>query len=273
MSSRRSKLLRSNATTIVIILLVVVFASVLAPKKEQFIVINSDADFQAFASSGNGTMENPFIIEDRIIANEATKAISISNTTNFFVIRNCYIADNIGYGIYLEDVANGTALIEYNLVINHEIGITLKNCNFVEIINNTFIENYNAIDLFESVNNTISYNSFSENTNGIIISDYSSKNTVLYNLFENSTSWSISILDFSNNNTIHHNNFLNNNLGGISQASDNSSFNVWYDLITFEGNHWNDLLNSNYTIAGSANSVDLYPLNDPVQLAISRSYS
>ena len=265
--SKKSKILRSNSTTIIIILIVVIVASVLAPTKDSFIVINKDEDLELYSSYGNGTMENPFVIEDRIIANENTNAISITNTTKFFIIRNCYVADNYGYGIYLKDIANATAKIMNNVVINHQIsGIGLRNCNYVEISNNTIIENNYGIDLYESVNNTITYNSLSKNINGIIFSDYSSQNTVLYNMFENSTSWGMIIFDFSNNNTIHHNNFLDNNFGGISQAYDNSSFNLWYEQLTMEGNFWSEKTGpGNYSIAGSAGSVDLYPLNDSVQ--------
>ena len=59
---------------------------------------------------------------------------------------------------------------------------------------------------------------------------------------------------------VHHNSFRNNNLGGSSQALDSGFDNTWYDYQTFEGNFWNDWVVGSYSIDGTANAVDPYPL-------------
>ncbi|MFW9853120.1 MAG: hypothetical protein ACFFDS_09260, partial [Candidatus Thorarchaeota archaeon] len=65
------------------------------------------------------------------------------------------------------------------------------------------------------------------------------------------------------------NTFSFNNLGEISQAQDNSSNNIWYDINSHEGNFWNEWNSSDpYVIIGSANSTDLYPLDEPINLII-----
>ena len=247
---------------IVIVLAVFPFINI---GKDSFIEINSDEELEAYSSYGNGTVENPFLIQDLIITDEMTKAISITNTSKYFIIQNCYLADNHGYGIYLDEIANGTVKIFNNVIINHDIaGISIRNSDFVEITNNSIIQNNNGIELIESNYNLISFNGFTENTYGINFVSQSSLNDVNLNRFENSTSWGMILLDFSNNNTIHHNDFLKNNLGGISQAFDNSTYNIWYEFLTSEGNYWDNLVNSTYSIAGSANSIDLYPLVSPI---------
>jgi parallel beta-helix repeat protein len=239
----------------------------LSPRGDSFINITSDDDFLAYASYGNGTQENPFVIEDKLINDEQTKAISITNTSKYFIVRNCYLADNHDYGIFIDDIANGTAQLINNIIINHGIsGISLRNSDNIIVTNNSIIENYNGIELINSDNNTIQFNSLTENNFGINFISNSCLNSIIMNSLENSTSWGLSLYSFSNNNTIHHNNFLNNNFGGLCQAYDNSSFNLWYEQLATEGNYWDNLVNSTYSIAGSANSTDLYPLADPVQI-------
>ena len=78
--------------------------------------IDSNADFTGAngVTGGNGTPTNPWIIENYEIDGTGYKScIYIGNTTDYFVIRDCYIHDatNIeGFytGTYLYNTQNGT---------------------------------------------------------------------------------------------------------------------------------------------------------------------
>ena len=64
-------------------------------------------------------------------------------------------------------------------------------------------------------------------------------------------------------NIIHNNNFTDNMYEGSSQAYDDGFRNTWYDTETMEGNYWSDYDGTgNYSIDGSAGSVDLYPFEE-----------
>jgi hypothetical protein len=61
---------------------------------------------------GNGTVFNPFIIENWSIDASLNHGIWIENTNEHFIIRNCYIWNGTNgsaanYGIYLNNLTNG----------------------------------------------------------------------------------------------------------------------------------------------------------------------
>ncbi len=97
--------------------------------------ITSDLDFETYGFPGNGLQNNPYIIENYEIISSAVKGISISDTTKFFVIRNCYV-DVLTSGIYLSNVAKGTSTITNNTCTNNVVGIELRSSSS-DIINNT----------------------------------------------------------------------------------------------------------------------------------------
>ena len=276
------------AITFAVIIIITVIPVVLLRTTKNIIEINSDEDFLNYSFTGDGTASNPYIIEERFISSENTFAISITNTSKYFTIRDCYIADNFEYGIYLKDVKNDTASILNNLIFGHGIaGISLSSCDQVKIENNIFTENAKGINLENSNyctinNNTISgaeygiticngdYNLIVNNTlkenskNGLVFDCESRLNTIIANKFNNNTLEAITIDNLCNNMLIYHNSFINNNLAGISQAIDNGLHNNWFFIDISEGNYWSDYDDSGYyQISGTANSTDLYPLGVP----------
>jgi len=74
------------------------------------IYITSDSGFAVFP--GSGTEEDPYLIDGYNITTTST-GISITDTTKHFVIRNCYVETNY-IGIYITDVADGTATVANN---------------------------------------------------------------------------------------------------------------------------------------------------------------
>ncbi len=73
------------------------------------IIIDSDDDFTSEngVTGGNGTVNDPYIIEGWEIDTTEFYAISISQTTSYFIIRNCLLK-NAEFGIYLYKIAVGT---------------------------------------------------------------------------------------------------------------------------------------------------------------------
>jgi parallel beta-helix repeat protein len=163
--------------------------------------ITSDIDFSNQGWPGNGSITNPYRIENLNITSNST-CVWIQNTTSCFVIQNClftpenaesgyasqYLASltltNVSNGIILENtfaeciaaisVLNATSLeISNNILQADQIGIWCRNVNSTLITNNTQMEHgmSEGISLYWSEDCLISSNKFGNVTfNGIEIS-------------------------------------------------------------------------------------------------------
>ena len=110
-----------------------------------------------------------------------------------------------------------------------------------------------------SIDCTITNNTFTNGDYGIYV-EYSYNCTIKYNLIMSNRILGISSFAITENITIHHNAFIDNVLFNDSQAEDYGENNFFYDVNTLEGNYWSNWISGPYSIAGSAGSVDLYPL-------------
>ena len=108
--------------------------------KHEPIIIWRDADFQNFNFEGNGSKENPYLIENYKIITDFKYGIYIKNTFKFFIIQNCYLEAS-EYGIYIQNIADGTAIIIDNECVNNKIGIEISNSDGIIVANNTCSEN------------------------------------------------------------------------------------------------------------------------------------
>ncbi len=99
------------------------------------ISITSDSDFLVFP--GSGTSEDPYLIDGYNITTTSDEGIYIRGTTKYFIIRNCYVDAN-DYGIYITDVADGTATVINNTCNNNKYGISLGSTVRSTVANNTF---------------------------------------------------------------------------------------------------------------------------------------
>ncbi len=172
------------------------FLTPLAAISHSPINISGDVELDNFSiKTGNGTSEDPYVIENLEINADGSKSgIEIRDTSKYLYIRNCTIINS-----ELEESSNGYGWG----------GITLDNCSNVNIIGCTFKDNYNGIYLNNSDQNTLSENFASYNEGFGIVLFNSSKNIV----FNNNASFNNErgiVLTFSNNNTIS-NNYLSNN--------------------------------------------------------------
>ncbi len=150
------------------------------------IEIISDDNFTDYGFLGTGTAEDPYIIEGLEIITTEYTGIYIYNTTNYFIIRNCYV-DAIYDGIYIDNVADGTATVSNNTCSNNvHDGIKLDSSINSTISNNICGNNdYGGINLYRSDHSIISNNTCSNNNHYGIRLPHSGNSTISNNIFTN----------------------------------------------------------------------------------------
>ncbi|MCE7745684.1 MAG: hypothetical protein GPJ52_11185 [Candidatus Heimdallarchaeota archaeon] len=122
------------------------------------ITILDDFDFDLYSFLGDGTKTNPYIIENLNITH-LYKGIVIYDTTKYFIIRNCYFETG-ETGISLSDNANGTATLINNTFVNNIRAMELFGLSGLTVINNTGYGNCMGIDLWKNYNSLIKNNYF-----------------------------------------------------------------------------------------------------------------
>ncbi len=155
-------------------------------------------------------------------------------------------------------------LIDNNTAIDGDYsGIYITECDNVVITDNLcsgFVEG--GLWVYYTSNINITFNTFLANDYGIYLEE-SSLVRIIYNLIENNTMEGV-YLDAATSTTQVYWNTFRNNHGDSEQCCDDGTSNVWYNIDTLSGNWWSDYTGGgNYSISGSADSFDLYPLNDP----------
>ena len=262
--------------------------SLLVPSEK--IVIHSDDDFETLGFSGSGTEADPYLIENlEIIPGTYYNNIDIMNTTKHFIIRNCHLKNGF-IGINIIDAAEGTIqILENSVEVNQKYAIWLENINDAYIAKNTLgpdtllgvrLENCSSVTITENICDdnggagiifansdhiTVTKNIVKNNEYIGIEFKFSNDSLIAYNQIEYQSEYGIKLSLGSCNNIIHHNNLISNNPGtSMPQAYDAGFFNLWYDETTLEGNYWDDWNGEgNYSILGTANCYDPYPLAKP----------
>ena len=149
------------------------------------IYIEGDADFAGQAAAegwpGNGTEENPYIIEGYEIdaSGGGGSCIDVRNTRLHFTIRGCLLQGaNSSYmgGVFLWNVSHAT--LTDNTCTGNFVGLHLfQNCSHITIMGNTCTENGDGIHIGESSHITVEANTCNNNSGGIYI--YNSRNLVV----------------------------------------------------------------------------------------------
>ncbi len=183
------------------------------------ISIASDSDFEVFP--GTGTAEDPYIIEGYNITTTSFYGISITDTTRYFIIRNCYV-DARSSGIAISNVADGTATILNNTCNNNGWGIFLGLSGNSTVSNNTCTNNGCGIFLDFSGSSTVTNNTCSYNYGDGIHLYYSDSSTVTNNTCNNNYYIGIGLW-FSGYSTIVNNTCNNNDYIGIELEDSGSS--------------------------------------------------
>ncbi len=181
---------------------------------------------------GDGTEEDPYIIEGYRIDGGEDEAISISKVDDLFKIRENLI-EGENRGIYLSNTEN--SIIEENQVKNFQSdhtssGIIISSSREIIIQNNTVTSNrYHGIGLLGCLNSTIRNNVLRDNRGGIYLEN-SENSTILKNrVLNGSTGLKFY---FSDRNTAVQNHFSDNEHYGVdisvsvgNQITENTIFN------------------------------------------------
>jgi parallel beta-helix repeat protein len=172
--------------SIVLIVAVAVFASASERLEHRAIVISNDYEFtpENGVCSGNGTLENPYLIQGwKIDAGYDDCGIRIHGTTRAFVIRDVEISGAKKSAIFLSYVRN--ARIEGCEFVANWIGVTLNFSRFIRVSDTVFETNTDAIHSFYSNENQFLDNTFVGNDTAIWL-DASNENEVIGNLIDGS---------------------------------------------------------------------------------------
>ena len=185
--------------------------------------------------------------------------ISVTSSTNCSIINNfCSVMhfDGHGFGINVDE--SEYIFIHGNKITDNpdNTGMTIWLSPYTTISNNTIINTRGLSVTASSHNTTIKFNMCVDGMIGAYIA-YTNSCKIIYNLFQDNSVYGIE-LDNVYFSEVHHNTIINN----VNQAiDDNGANNTWYDKETLEGNYWSDWSGSGvYSISGTSNSVDLYPL-------------
>jgi len=154
-----------------------------ASSSGQVIIIQNNYELNQTASSGNGTLSNPYIIEDKDIdANGNTFGILINNTNKFFSLINCTVF-NASYGVFLHNVSKGT-VYDCDIRDNNITGVMLSNCsNNVILYNYIYSNSKHGIFINCSMHNEINVNFLWDNLHSGIYLNGSNYNNITSNLF------------------------------------------------------------------------------------------
>ncbi len=155
------------------------------------IVIKSDADFVTLGFPGDGSPENPYVIEGLNITSSTTPLIQIEYTTVYFHLRNNFLnglpnGGPIPDGIHLSYVSHGT--IASNIITNCTLGILIEHSKEIIVSHNTVSNNRGGIVLSYSEDNNISHNTVSNSRNCGIYFSRSGNNTAIHNIVSNTSS-------------------------------------------------------------------------------------
>ncbi|MBD3185305.1 hypothetical protein GF325_00640, partial [Candidatus Bathyarchaeota archaeon] len=253
-------------------------AAILESNPDSPVYIENNQDLAEFASSGFGTPDDPFIIENLVIdcAAYSDNGIYIRDTTAHFIVRNCFVSNTQTgrYGIFLLRVKHGTIngnaihstyslyfreceniSINNNYIQdNRDTGIFLYNTTYATIQNNTLDSNEKGIFLNLSPNNTIRSNKISgAHEVGIYISSSSRFTRVENNTVQGTRATSglyggIGMYVMSENNTFIDNFVLDND----GDSYDYSGIGL---LVFGDGNHFKNNTVANSTGSGEGSGV------------------
>lgn len=222
--------------------------------------ILSNSAFSLYASGGNGSAANPYILENYVInaSGMGRHGIYILNTNAHFIIRNCTItnADTGFAGICLANVTNGNLLnntaasnsygikislySENNIVANNTCDYNVRQGIFMTSSTNNSLEgntadhasSYDGIYLQRASNNTLINNTVNYNgRDGIFLNNQCNNNTLINNSAKQNARHGI-VLSLSDNNNLTNNNANNNSQIGIylgNSNNNNIAWNILYD--------------------------------------------
>jgi parallel beta-helix repeat protein len=178
--------------------------------------INSDLEFISANGiiSGNGTILDPYLIENLTIDASIADGITIGNTTSYFIIQNCNIYTmeypNYHSGIVLTDIVNG--ILKGISINNTNIGINIEKSNNL-ILQNISLSNVSGFGIQSTNSNNNTYRNISVYAENSLYSIGFGIHNTIDNFFNNITIHHCNIgIDFTDsvNITLIHSNIYYN---------------------------------------------------------------
>ncbi len=243
------------------------------------IVIRTNEDFDKEGWIGDGSSDNPYTVSFFEFTDAIDEAcINISDTTAYFVITNCtFETIDFACAINLQNVTNGR--IQYCTTGSNVWGITVHDSANIQleyltsnaciIMEYSFMCNISHCSLLGAPGDGVYLHGcafvliqeceiLSCCANGICLED-TMFSSAIGNRLQGNDICEIDVVGSSMWNYIY-NNIVYYYEWGWEIASDNGLFNSWDDGVSI-GNWWSDYSGSgNYSIFGSADSVDHYPM-------------
>lgn len=161
---------------------------------QPFVIRYNEFAASHMVTGGDGSAKHPWIIENlEIMGNGSSNCIEITDSTDYFILRNCYLHGS-SPGLVLQGVFNA---VIYNNTIstNRTNGIVIQGSENNLIYGNTIYGNYYGIcldDFYREIwrsseecrNNTIEKNQLTSNEYGIYLA-YSNEDTIRDNILDN----------------------------------------------------------------------------------------
>ncbi len=182
------------------------------------IVITTDSDFETQGWPGNGTVEDPYIIENLIFFENETGKLSVyvANTTAVFTIRNCYFSTNFSdsyssdcSAIRLSQTTN--CIVHNNSILGYKFGIWTSGCGNLVIDGNNISSHFGIAPYYGEENITITNNRLQECGHGIY--EFVTASIINNTIIE--SGWA-GIHSYHSNNSLIRNNTCINGTMGIS---------------------------------------------------------
>jgi parallel beta-helix repeat protein len=174
--------------------------------------INSNGDFAANANGGgDGSAGNPWIIENYDIDGTGyAYCVYVGNTTDYFVVRNCFLHDS-----------NGVATWPFY----DDTGITMYNASNGLLSGNEITRIRRGIYLYNGcMDNQVIWNNVSQASwSGIHLSTYSDRNSVINNHVSDVVGWLAVAIAVCDNSVLRNNTIVNaNQVGMLLSAANNT---------------------------------------------------
>ncbi len=202
------------------------------------------------------------LISDNVISFISQTAVYLSSSS-FSIIANNTFTSNIKTSLHLQ---NSVASSVINNTMDYgERGIYIYSSSNTLLQDNYISNTLTGMDIASNYCN-ITLNRLYSNNKALLL-NYNSNSSITSNIFYNSSTYAVDLSTNSVGHVLYSNYFIDNG-GATSQALDDGTSNMWYNLSLLFGNYWSDWSgDGNYSIDGSANSFDLYPALPPDVIA------
>ena len=130
--------------------------------------ILNDTALASYASSGDGSVATPYIIEDLNITTTASAALQIMSVTTHFIIRDCLlIAGEVG--LYAYQINPNVGEISNNIMKATDGGLWVQECDYLNITHNVCYGSTIGMDFEDSDHLLLESNTCYGNGQGIYI--------------------------------------------------------------------------------------------------------